>query len=172
MKLLLDANNVIPLDGDDAIALLRVSIRRARQRILLTQFVTDARPSEDHYGEIRYLLHALCEAAWRGLDVRVILSRVTHGSTSGTYDINEPVARFLLARNVHVRRYSAEKRPTLHAKMTLFDDDLVIISNTNWTPSGFRMNSERSLAVDSEDLSFALREKFENIWERRTTYYE
>ena len=38
MKLLLDATNVIPLDGDDTIALLRVSIRRARQRILLTQF--------------------------------------------------------------------------------------------------------------------------------------
>ncbi len=163
---------VLPLDGPDLMALLRTAVARARKRVWALQFVADARPSEDRYGEIRYLVHALGEAASRGVDVRLLLPILMAGPDA-SYDLNEPVARFAAARGVAVRRYApAAGRPHLHAKTMLVDDDLAIVGNANWTPSAFRLNTEQAVAARSEQATRRMALRFAHLWRHDARPFE
>jgi len=131
--------------------------------------VVDARPDEDECGEVRYLLHGLAEAAHRGLDVRVLLAEVLVERPLAT-DINEPAALFLIKRGVQVRRSPAASGVQLHTKAVVLDDEIVIAGAHNWTPGAFRLNSETSLVLRSEDCTAHVAERFETLWSKARDY--
>ena len=165
MKLSFEASGAQTLVGEEYLALTRYALLRARDRVWAQQFVTDARPSQDVEGHVRYLLHGLAEARARGVDVRVLLTPI-YPDLGPRYDVNEPVARFLAARGVPVRRFvGSPRRPRLHAKAILVDESLAIVGNANWTPNALTgENHERSLAVRSYDLVATLAGRFERAW--------
>lgn len=142
---------------------LRASFGAATRSILVQQFVIDPRPDEDERGEVRYLLHALAEAAHRGLDVRVLLAEVLVERPL-PIDLNEPAARFLCARGVSVRRVPERTGIQLHAKSILIDGELVISGSHNWTPGAFQGNTESSVAIMSVDACLLLTQRFEALW--------
>jgi phosphatidylserine/phosphatidylglycerophosphate/cardiolipin synthase-like enzyme len=163
----------LPLSGSDYIALLRVAVRRARARVWIQQFVIDARPSEDRFGEVRYLLHSLGEATRRGLDVRLLIPQILSSPEGWRFDVNEAAASFLLARGVAVRRYVEKPpRPHMHAKTVVIDSELAIAGNTNWTPSAFRLNSEQSIAIRSEAFASQVAARFERLWTNQSEAHD
>ncbi|HJL14527.1 MAG TPA: phospholipase D family protein [Sandaracinaceae bacterium LLY-WYZ-13_1] len=167
MKLSFAASSAQTLVNKDYLALTRYVLLRARERVWAQQFVTDARPSKDVEGHVRYLLHGFAEARARGVDVRILLAPI-YPDLGPRYDVNEPVARFLAARGVPVRRHVGSLgRPRLHVKTILVDEELAIVGNANWTPNALGgENHERSLAVRSPDLVTTLAARFEQAWSR------
>ncbi len=167
MTVTCNADGILVLDGGDAILLLRAAIEKACSRIWVQQFVVDVRPGADRSGMMRYMLHALAEAARRGVDVRVLLPVVT--SPSGDpYDLNLPAVRFLARRGVAVRRYrGSRQRPHQHAKVVIVDDDFVSVGNFNWTTRAFRENTEQGLAIRSSSITSDAAARFDRLWRDR-----
>ena len=161
-------DSVLPVAGDTAFALLRAAIDQAGSRIWVTQFIVDARPRDDREGIVRYLLHALADAAHRGVDVRVLLP-IVEAPSGPPYDINAPAARFLAVRGVRVRRYAGSvQRPHLHAKVVIVDDDLLMVGNLNWTRRAAELNTEQGLVIRGAHATDLASQKFDWLWRRRT----
>jgi phosphatidylserine/phosphatidylglycerophosphate/cardiolipin synthase-like enzyme len=157
------------LFDDQYISFVRACINAARHQILVQQFLVDPRPEEDQQGQVRYLLHALAEAAHRALDVRVLLAQVIVERPL-PIDINEPAARFLIRRGVKVRHYPLSIGRQMHAKVILVDDELVIAGSHNWTPKAFRVNSETSMVIKSADSAASVKERFTTLWSQSEDY--
>lgn len=151
------------------IAFVRTCLYRARESIFVQQFLVDARPEEDRHGEVRYLLHALADAANRGLDVRVLLAQI-RVERPLPIDLNEPAARFLMRRGVNVRRYPEASGVQMHAKLVGVDSSIVIAGGHNWTPSAFRINSESSIVLKSEECAACVLEHFATLWSKAEEY--
>jgi phosphatidylserine/phosphatidylglycerophosphate/cardiolipin synthase-like enzyme len=157
------------LFDQDYIAFVRASLISARKRILALQFVIDARPETDTNAEVRYVLHALADAASRGLDVRAVLAPVL-AERPFLIDINEPAAQFLGHRGVPVRRYPHTSNSQMHAKMLAIDDKLLICGSHNWTPGSFRINSETSIVVNSPTCAAVVGAEFDKLWQLSEEY--
>lgn len=151
------------LTDRDYLPFVRAAVQSARERVLVLQFVMDPRPEVDDDGAVRYLLHALAEAAHRGADVRVLLSELIVARPF-PIDLNEPPARFLRNRGVAVRRQPARLKTQMHAKAMVVDDDIVIAGGHNWTPGAFALNTEASLAVRSEECATQVAGRFDTLW--------
>jgi len=160
-------DGLIVLDGGDALLFLRTAIDEARARIWVQQFVIDVRPKADRSGMMRHILHALARAAGRGVDVRVLVPAVMAPS-GDPHDMNLPAVRFLAARGVAVRRYEGSTvRPHHHAKVTIIDDDLLTVSNSNWTTRAFRENTEQGVAIRSVSVAGSAAGRFDWLWSNR-----
>lgn len=167
--MLFDSKAAEWLFDDHYISFVRACLVGARQRVFVQQFVVDPRPEEDRQCEVRYLLHALAEAAHRGLDVRVLLAQVLVERPI-PIDINEPAARFLVKRGVQVRRYPEVLRRQMHAKVLLVDENTVVAGSHNWTPGAFQLNSETSMVIKSEDCAAYAAECFGRLWSKAEEY--
>lgn len=166
--MLLEATGAEWLFDEQYVALVRACLIRARRRVLVQQFLIDARPDDDLHGEVRHMLHALADAAHRGLDVRILLAQVVVDRPFPV-DINEPAARFLIKRGVRVRRFP-EKLRQLHTKALVVDDQIVIAGSHNWTAGSFRINSETSVAIMSEDCADSVARHFAELWSEGERY--
>jgi phosphatidylserine/phosphatidylglycerophosphate/cardiolipin synthase-like enzyme len=93
----------------------------------------------------------------RGLDVRVILD------PNQEYNLH-PFA-VLRAASVRVRWYPVPIGILLHAKIGLFDDELVL-GSANWTVSGLGVNHELDIATGDQGAIGAYRSRFESDWAR------
>ncbi len=160
-----------PLLGADDLTLLPdaeygryvlAAVRSARCSIDFTQFVANAHPADDDDGDIRFVGHALANAAWRGVQVRGVLAQVALAETG--FDGNYPFARFLSSRGVRIRTYRPTNR-SLHAKLLLIDDEMMIVGGHNWTPQAFHTNHELSIALHSHDLVSHGSMIFERYWD-------
>lgn len=167
--MLLDATAAEWLFDERYVAFVRTCLSCARQRVLVQQFLVDPRPEEDRRGEVRYLLHALAAAAHRGLDVRVLLAQILVERPL-PIDLNEPSARFLTKRGVHVRRYPEASGVQMHAKVVVVDSRVVIAGSHNWTPSAFRINSESSIVLKSEECAAYVSGHFATLWSKAEEY--
>ncbi len=153
-------------DGDYLLA-LHAQLQRARSSVDASLFLADVRPAQDAHRSVRGLLHALGEAAWRGVRVRVLLSPFQ--SDSPALDINRVAQRFLHARGVPVRTFRPQpksQRDSLHTKLLVFDQRLCITGSHNWTQGALNQNLETSVLVESTDLAQHLGAVFEQQWLR------
>lgn len=160
-----DAEEGTLLFDEDYGLFLLDAIERARSRVLATQFLVEMRADFDTERHVQFLCRALAGAAWRGVDVRIVLSRFV---ASPGLDINEVAARWLLARGVPVRAYRPRQgsaRKEMHTKLAVIDSDLAVVSSQNWTPGAFDVNREAAIAVRSVDVAARLAETFEGLWE-------
>jgi len=162
-----EAESAILLYNQDYYHYLLAQIRRARQSILAAQFIMAIYPTADRQREVLTLSHALVEAAWRGVEVRILLSPFRSGDVE--VDINRIAAQYLSARNVPVRTFSPlgdSRRRGLHSKYVLIDQRLTLLGSHNWTPGAFNSNFETSIAVESVDLGLRLAQSFNRMWEQ------
>ncbi len=168
--LLVRADHVAIAADRDYLPALRAAIAGARERLWCTQFVVDGRPAVDVAGDVRYLCHAVAEAASRGVDVRVLLDDLVPDTSPR--EMNWAALEFLASRGVVVRahrepfvrkRLLAARYRTLHAKLVVVDD-LAIVGNHNWTPGAFADNHELSLVVRGAGPTELVARRFEALW--------
>jgi phosphatidylserine/phosphatidylglycerophosphate/cardiolipin synthase-like enzyme len=103
------------------------------------------------------VIAGLVAAHRRGAIVRVLL------------DPNQPYNRhayaLLAAGGVEVRWYPIPKGALLHAKIGLFDEELVL-GSANWTLSGLGVNHELDIETQDRHAVSAYRTRFDSDWAR------
>ena len=93
----------------------------------------------------------------RGLDVRVILDP--------NQEYNRQAFTVLRAVSVDVRWYPVPRGILLHAKIGLFDSEL-ILGSANWTVSGLGVNHELDIKTSDPHALAEYGSRFESDWSR------
>lgn len=133
--------------GDEIRSLLGRVLRMATRRVLAEVYtLTDPE-----------VVTRLVLAHRRGLDVRVILD------PNQEYNLHSFAV--LRAASVDVRWYPVPIGVLLHAKIGLFDGEL-ILGSANWTASGLEVNHELDVATMDDAAIGAYRSRFESDWAR------
>src|SRR3984893_6692460 len=133
--------------GDEIRGMLNRALVQARHHVLAEVYtLTDPE-----------LIAGLTAAKRRGVTVRVLL------------DPNQPYNRHgyavLRAGGVEVRWYPIPKGALLHAKIGLFDGELVL-GSANWTLSGLGVNHELDIETQDTGAVKAYAARFESDWSR------
>lgn len=55
-------------------------------------------------------------------------------------------------------------KKTIHTKLMLIDQELLIIGSHNYTKNAFNLNEEVSIITDSKETIDRLKEYFDNLW--------
>ncbi len=133
--------------GEEIRAMIEGALARATQRVLAEVYTfTDPQT-----------IAGLAAAKRRGADVRVLL------------DPNQPYNRHgyavLFAAGVDVRWYPIPRGALLHAKIGLFDGELVL-GSANWTLSGLGVNHELDIETENPAAVAAFAGRFAADWSR------
>jgi phosphatidylserine/phosphatidylglycerophosphate/cardiolipin synthase-like enzyme len=131
--------------GEEIRAMLEAALGRAHARVLAEVYTfTDAE-----------VIAGLAGARRRGALVRVLL------------DPNQPYNRHayavLSSSGVGVRWYPVPKGALLHAKVGLFDGEL-ILGSANWTLSGLGVNHELDIETQDPHAVSAYSSRFDSDW--------
>jgi cardiolipin synthase A/B len=131
--------------GEEIRAMLEGALGRARVRVLAEVYTfTDSE-----------VIAGLAAAHRRGALVRVLL------------DPNQPYNRhaysLLSSSGVAVRWYPVPKGALLHAKIGLFDGEL-ILGSANWTLSGLGVNHELDIETQDPHAVSAYNSRFDSDW--------
>jgi putative cardiolipin synthase len=117
---------------------LEEAVQRAEQRGVEVRILTNSINSNNHltaHSAYRRHIGALVEMGAEVFEVRA--------------DAED--------RDLYIESPVENKALCLHAKILLFDDDLVYIGSANLDPRSFVINTEMGLLVDSPELNIALR---------------
>jgi cardiolipin synthase A/B len=133
--------------GAEIRAMLEAALSAARHHVL-AEVYTFTDPA---------VIAALAAAHRRGVSVRVLL------------DPNQPYNRHghdvLAASGVEVRWYPIPKGALLHAKIGLFDGQLVL-GSANWTLSGLGVNHELDIETEDPGAVAVYATRFASDWSR------
>lgn len=133
--------------GDEIRQMLEGALHSAARRVLAEVYtLTDPQ-----------VITELVIAHRRGADVRVVLD------PNQVYNLH-PAAMLRLG-GVAVRWYPVPRGVLLHAKIGLFDDELVL-GSANWTVSGLGVNHELDIETDDPQATDSYRSRFESDWAR------
>jgi cardiolipin synthase len=133
--------------GGEIRAMLERALSRAVHRVLAEVYtLTDPEVTAE-----------LVIAHKRGLAVRVVLD------PNQSYNLHSYAE--LKAGGVEVRWYPVPKGVLLHAKIGLFDGELVL-GSANWTLSGLGVNHELDIETDDVAVVQAYVSRFESDWAR------
>lgn len=127
--------------------MLEAALSAARHQVLAEIFtLTDPQ-----------VIAQLAAAHRRGVTVRVLL------------DPNQPYNRrgydLLKSSGVEVRWYPIPRGALLHAKIGLFDSELVL-GSANWTWSGLEVNHELDIETQDPHAAMAYGSRFNSDWLR------
>ena len=155
--------NVRILSDTDYYEALLPSVRTSQNRILCSMFIVDLTPPRDPKGLVYQLLVDCAGAAWRGVDVRILI-----GGSRTNFEIGR-----LAAVASHVGRSLGIETRWLthydvrgsHMKMVI-KDNRVFIGSHNWSVGAFTNQTQDSIAIESETLAEYLTEIFETQWSR------
>jgi phosphatidylserine/phosphatidylglycerophosphate/cardiolipin synthase-like enzyme len=106
------------------------------------------------------VIAGLAVAHRRGVDVRVILDP--------NQEYNLHAFALLRAASVPVRWYPVPRGVLLHAKIGMFDDEL-ILGSANWTLSGLGVNHELDIKTRDPHALAEYGSRFESDWSRSST---
>ena len=133
--------------GQEIRAMLAGALNRASRRVLAEVYtLTDPE-----------LIAELVVAHRRGADVRVVLD------PNQAYNLH--AATMLRAGGVAVRWYPVPRGVLLHAKIGLFDGELVL-GSANWTVSGLGVNHELDIETGDPAAVAAYRARFDTDWSK------
>ncbi|HEX9097053.1 MAG TPA: phosphatidylserine/phosphatidylglycerophosphate/cardiolipin synthase family protein [Candidatus Dormibacteraeota bacterium] len=132
--------------GEDIRAAALAAISAARQSIDIEMFVLSD----------RLVLDALASAARRGVRVRAILDP--------TQPQNAATIAELQASGALMRMYVQAGDELLHAKVGIFDRQIVLFGSCNWSRSGFTRNHELDLLVRDATLARVFLSQLEQDW--------
>ncbi|NPA96530.1 MAG: hypothetical protein GXO32_02875 [Crenarchaeota archaeon] len=131
-------------------------IDRANRSVYVMMFAMKYYPWERN--DVDAAINALCAAAHRGVDVRVLVDYVTakeYGST----------IRHLESCGVKVKVWhECDGLWKLHAKVVIVDGKYVVLGSHNWTYSAFNHNIEVSVEIESAKIASKLTSLFLELW--------
>lgn len=105
------------------------------------------------------IIAALAEAAGRGVKVRLLLD----GKGFFIGGTNEAAAARLRGPGVEVRLFDSGRR-RLHAKLAVFDGELVYLGSANWSRNAMQASHEVALLIRDADLAAELTARIEDDW--------
>jgi phosphatidylserine/phosphatidylglycerophosphate/cardiolipin synthase-like enzyme len=133
--------------GEEIRAMLEGALSHARARVLAEVYtLTDAE-----------VVAGLAAAHRRGAQVRVLLD--------SNQSYNRHAYAVLSSSGVEVRWYPIPKGELLHAKIGLFDGELVL-GSANWTLSGLGVNHELDIETQDPSAVSAYASRFGSDWSR------
>jgi len=107
------------------------------------------------------ILHALTDAANRGLDVKVLLDDCAYYADSAEANLTSAIV--LHQRGVEVRL--DDPSLTTHAKMVVIDGNTVLLGSTNWNYYSLEMNCETSVVfVNLPEVAAPFEAYFHSLW--------
>lgn len=149
---------VAPLLGTTYGRAVRGALAEAVCEVRVAMFLVNLTVTQDLQLRARSLVESLSEAAWRGVDVRVLLAEPGGLAQRRSTVVS---ARFLRRRGIDVRML--EQQPH-HVKLVVVDLDTVLIGSHNWTPSALGGSLEASILVRDTETSRECAELFDRWW--------
>lgn len=108
------------------------------------------------------IINALADAVKKNIDVKVIVDRKL-------FLDNENAAN-LLNSNVPFKIYKSQDKEIMHHKVTLIDNNRVIIGTGNYIEGDFRNNFENIIFVESADIYKQFAKHFHSLWQMDNCY--
>ncbi|WP_269582267.1 cardiolipin synthase [Roseibium sp. Sym1] len=143
----------IPMPGDESVLVMPTGPADKLEECAIAFVEAAARAKKRFWVTTPYLVPsldvqtALCAAAMRGVDVRVLLPEKRDHWT--VWLASHAYEDMLVQRGVKVYRYTDG---FLHQKVTLLDDDLVSIGTVNFDNRSFQINFELTLWFTHERM--------------------
>ena len=107
------------------------------------------------------ILHALTDAAHRGLDVKVLLDDCAYYADSAEANLTSAIV--LHQRGVEVRL--DDPSLTTHAKLVVIDGETVLLGSTNWNYYSLEMNCETDVVfVNLPEVAATFEAYFHSLW--------
>ncbi len=107
------------------------------------------------------LLHALTDAAHRGLDVKVLLDDCAYYEDSAAANLTSAIV--LHQRGVEVRL--DDPGLTTHAKLVVIDGETVLLGSTNWNYYSLEKNCETGVVfVTLPEIAAPFEAYFQTLW--------
>lgn len=143
-------------DCTDISTAIQDNIKNAKKSVYLEAFAIADKAT----------INNLCDASQRGVDVRVILD-----PNKPIFFVNRKSAQKLKEAGVKVKWYDidVDRREKLHSKISMFDDDKVIIGSANFTRKGLEVNHEANVEVVSKAMGKAFKNMFLEHWENKSS---
>ncbi len=148
-------------DGDYHAWLLD-RIEQETRSIRVAVFIVHPLPADDRDGRVRAILDALADAAWRRVDVRIVLGTGREGSPIDT--ANRVAAGYLERRGVPVRMVRAPGGASLHDKIAVFGEREALLGSHNWSPNALGRSREDSVWVRSTPLARVVAHHLDRLW--------
>lgn len=154
----------LPLVDNEFRTMASWCIANANKSIFIATLLFNLDPKQDRDLHVRKFTRALCDARWRGVDVKLLL-----GVPSGVSQArgNRISAQYLTQRGLKVR---CLRNPEHHLKFMLFDAEALILGSHNLTPSAVARNFETSVFIKDEALSVDVARIFDSFWAQSTPY--
>jgi phosphatidylserine/phosphatidylglycerophosphate/cardiolipin synthase-like enzyme len=155
------ASSVLALPDGSHLPLLRMALADARRQILASLFLVDMRLTNDPQRHVRSLVEILAYAAWKRVEVRILLSvpRNRPGNLANT-----TAALYMRDLGIAVRLFETSASGGFHAKFIVIDGERVITGSHNWTHGSLVDNRELSVCVSSNDLAAHAAHAFDALW--------
>ena len=150
------------LVDEQYVTALRQAIQTSTRRCCCSLFIIDlkTRCNENCVSDV---VDDLSEAAWRGVDVRVLV-----GGSRSTFEIAEAAViavAHLEARSVQSRWLTAEEGVRGSHSKIVVADEAVLIGSHNWSPGSFHSETQDSVLVRSAALAEYVVSLFDRRWE-------
>ena len=158
------ASTVLPLaDLPDSASYVRVLIEllnQAERSIYVSMYRMSYYSG---YGDslANDILHALTDAAHRGLNVKVLLDDCAYYEDSAAANLTSAIT--LHQRGVEVRLDAANL--TTHAKLVVIDGETVLLGSTNWNYYSLEKNCETNIVfVNLPEIAAPFEAYFQALW--------
>jgi phosphatidylserine/phosphatidylglycerophosphate/cardiolipin synthase-like enzyme len=138
-------------------------VNGARRRCLATVFIVDASSGSDSALLVDGLLLAFAEAAWRGVDARLVIG----GSRTNRkmIEMAETARKRAGSLALPCRWLTSAANRGSHAKLVIADDR-VLVGSHNWSAGAFTGQTQDSVCVSSPALARVLGDQFEGQWRK------
>ncbi|GAB4181220.1 MAG: hypothetical protein Tsb002_01000 [Wenzhouxiangellaceae bacterium] len=159
-------NSATPLQGGNYLTELLSRIENATSRVWAAVFLVELRLESDASEEVRLVMNALRRAAWRNVDVKLLIgySRIFDIELSANVTLH-----YAQSIGIDCRILGKPGTPgatkQLHSKYVLIDNDISIIGGHNWSTVGFQESNQASISLRSEALTDWLAGSFQEHWE-------
>lgn len=129
--------DIVFLHNEEYLAVLRESIRSARQSVYVEMYLIRPSPASDQ--PVGAIFAELASARKRGVQVTVLLD--SHFDKE-----NQMAAQMLKTAGVWDVTMDDEK-VTNHTKLVIIDDEVIILGSQNWTLSALASSNESAVIV-------------------------
>ncbi len=138
--------------GGGSAALVRAALARATSRVDVAMF----------YFSSESLAQALCDAASRGVSVRVVLDSSMHGAA------HLPFIERLSQSGIQVRITRLPPGAKMHLRAAVIDDSYLTTGAANWSDAADRSNVEDALCVYAPSVVPLYRKRIEELFSAGT----
>ena len=116
---------------------------------------------ENENNKVRQLAEALINASAKGIKVRILLDSSDWNNKNTKQ--NQEMVNYLKENGVDAKLDSPKK--TLHTKLIIIDNSILIIGSTNWGFHALERNNEASILIKNKEIASQYLGYFNFLWD-------